>query len=87
MPRWTYGTATSASPLGPIVPAASPSAIVDPFSTRTVPRWVRVTAYPSAVVIVTLRPEPGTVPANVIAPAAGAETDDPGSPATSMPRC
>ncbi|HZQ15444.1 MAG TPA: hypothetical protein VFA82_01600 [Gaiellaceae bacterium] len=36
---------------------------------------------------VTLRPEPGTVPANVTRPAAGASTSAPRSPATSMPRC
>lgn len=37
--------------------------------------------------IVTLRPEPGTVPANETLPDAGAATGSPSAPETSMPRC
>jgi hypothetical protein len=44
------------------VPIASPSATVVPFATDVEPRCVSVTAYPSAVVIVSDRPELGTVP-------------------------
>jgi hypothetical protein len=62
MPRWTYAPLTSGSPDGPIVPIASPSATVAPFATVVEPRCVSVTAYPSAVVIVSDRPELGTVP-------------------------
>ncbi len=87
MPRWTYGDCTSGVPLGPIVPTTAPSATASPFATPVEPRCVSVTAYPSAVVIVTDRPESGTVPANVTSPAAGARTDAPASAPTSMPRC
>jgi len=52
-----------------------------------VPRCVSVTAYPSAVSIVTLRPEDGTDPAKETIPAAGASTGSPSAPATSTPRC
>ena len=51
----------------------SPSAtVVAPAATAIEPRCVSVTASPSAVAIVTHLPEPGTVPANVTVPAAGA---------------
>jgi len=46
-----------------------------------------VTASPSAVVIVSARPEPGTVPLKVTVPAAGASTDSSASAAMSTPRC
>jgi hypothetical protein len=42
-PRWTYGTSCSTSPLGPIVPTASPSATLAPRETLIEPRWVSVT--------------------------------------------
>jgi hypothetical protein len=73
--------------LGPIVPTPSPSATVAPFATVTEPRWTSVTDHPSSVWIVTVRPFDGTVPANVTIPLAGARTDCPSSPATSIPRC
>ena len=44
IPRWTYGVATSGSPLGPIVPTGSPSATAAPFVTTSEPRCVSVTA-------------------------------------------
>jgi hypothetical protein len=71
-PRCTYGVSTSASPLGPIVPTASPSCTASPFFGAVEPRWVRVTEYPSAVRIVSDSPLVGTVPANVTVPATGA---------------
>src|SRR5215472_4054561 len=71
MPRCTYGPATSASPLDPTVPTESPSRTDAPFEERIVPRCVSVTAYPSAVSIVTLRPEDGTDPAKETTPAGG----------------
>jgi hypothetical protein len=43
-PRWTYGTSTSASPDGPIVPTASPSATPSSAATAIEPRWSSVTA-------------------------------------------
>jgi hypothetical protein len=58
-----------------------------PWATESEPRWVSVTAFPCGVAIVTLRPEPGTVPANDTVPAAGATTVEPAAPPTSMPRC
>jgi hypothetical protein len=39
------------------------------------------------VAIVTVFPDDGTEPANVTTPSSGAATRDPGSPATSIPRC
>jgi len=87
MPRWTWGSVTSGSVLGPIVPTPSPSATVAPFFTTNEPRCVSVTDQPSGVSIVTDLPLVGTVPANVTMPPAGARTVDPTSPATSIPRC
>ncbi|HWO81689.1 MAG TPA: hypothetical protein VNM44_14670 [Gaiella sp.] len=55
-PRWTLGAACSGSPLDPIVATAEPSSTVSPFWTSIDPRWTSVTAYPSAVRIVRLRP-------------------------------
>ena len=66
---------------------ASPSATEAPFATSIVPRWVRVTERPAAVSTVRLRPDAGTVPANVTTPVAGARTSAPESPPMSMPRC
>jgi hypothetical protein len=43
-PRWTYGTETSGSPLGPIVPTAPPSSTAAPAATVIEPRCVSVTA-------------------------------------------
>src|SRR5689334_13972880 len=65
----------------------SPSATVAPFAVVIEPRWVSVTAYPSAVAIVMLRPEPGTVPAKLTDPATGAATVSPSGAARSTPRC
>ena len=58
-----------------------------PLATAIEPRCVSVTEYPSAVSIVTLLPEAGTVPAKVTVPETGASTADPSLPPTSMPRC
>src|SRR5579862_1416043 len=82
-----YGPLTSASPVGPIVATASPSATAAPLASAIEPSWVSVTDQPSAVRIVNDLPLPGTVPANVTTPAAGATTTEPASPPTSMPRC
>src|SRR5579859_1028403 len=88
MPRWRYGWSSSGVPLGPTVPIASPSATVASFATEYEPRWVSVTARPSAVSIVTDLPLVGTVPAYVTTPAAGATTGMPVAEAPmSTPRC
>ena len=87
IPRWTYGWDSSGSPEGPTVPTASPSTTDEPSATENEPRCVSVTAYPSAVVIVRLLPEAGTVPAKVTVPAAGATTAAPASAPRSTPRC
>src|SRR5580765_445902 len=87
MPRWTYGTLSSGSPLGPIVPTPSPSATDAPFSTAMEPRCVSVTDHPPAVSIVTDLPLPGTDPAKLTVPEAGARTVTPASAPTSTPRC
>jgi hypothetical protein len=87
MPRWTYGPDTSGVPVGPAAPTTAPSAIAAPSATTIEPRCVSVTASPSGVVIVTLSPELGTVPANVTVPAAGATTGSPWPAPMSTPRC
>jgi hypothetical protein len=87
MPRWTCGSLTPGSSLGPIVPTPSPSATVAPFVTAIEPRCVSVTDQPSAVSIVTHLPFVGTLPAKETTPVAGARTTAPGVPATSIPRC
>ena len=46
---WTYGSGHSTPPLGPIEPTEAPSVTVAPRATPIVPRWVRVTEYPSVV--------------------------------------
>ncbi|MBX5474204.1 MAG: hypothetical protein IRZ20_04245 [Thermoleophilia bacterium] len=46
-----------------------------------------VTASPSAVSIVTVRPLEGTEPAKVTVPDAGARTGAPAAAPTSIPRC
>ena len=74
-------------PLGPTVPTAAPSTTRALRSTLTEPRWVRLTARPSAVWIVTLRPFVGTVPAKLTTPGAGASTGVPPSAPIAMPRC
>jgi hypothetical protein len=86
-PRWTVATECSASPLEPIVATAAPSSTISPFATSTDPRCTSVTAYPSAVRIVRLRPYVGSEPAKLTVPDAGARMDDSSGPAMSMPRC
>jgi hypothetical protein len=86
MPRWTCGSVTPASSLGPIVPTPSPSTTDAPLVTAMEPRWVSVTDQPSVVSIVTHRPLPGTTPTNETTPAVGARTTDASDPATSTPR-
>ena len=49
------------------------------------PSWSSVTAYPSAVWIVTARPPAGTGPTNETAPAAGARTGSPAAAPMSIP--
>jgi hypothetical protein len=87
MPRYTYGTASSGSPLGPTVPTGSRSETVSPRRTEYDPRWRSVTEYPSVVRIVTVLPPRGTVPANEIEPPAGAPTTVPLGAPMSIPRC
>jgi hypothetical protein len=87
MPRWTCGSVTPASSLGPIVPTPSPSATVAPFVTTVVPRCVSVTDQPSPVSTVTDCPLPGTEPTKLTTPGAGARTSSPASPPMSTPRC
>ena len=79
--------AHSLAPLDPSVPTCAPSATEAPLTSVMVPRWRSVTDRPSGVRIVTVRPPPGTVPANVTLPAAGASTGSPADPPTSTPRC
>ena len=43
MPRYTYGSVPSTSPVGPIVPTTSPSATCVPVVTAIDPRWTSVT--------------------------------------------
>ena len=87
MPRYTYGTASSATPLGPTVPTRSRSATVAPRRTSYEPRCTSVTAYPSCVWIVTVLPPVGTTPAKETVPLAGASTGVPLGAPMSMPRC
>jgi hypothetical protein len=87
IPRCTYNCATSAVPEAPAVATAPPSDTVAPDGTPIAPRWVSVTANPSPVVIVTLLPEPGTEPANVTVPPAGATIVAPSLAPMSRPRC
>jgi hypothetical protein len=42
MPKWTYGSGHSTSPLGPIVPTTSPSASAVPVRAPIDPRWTSV---------------------------------------------
>jgi hypothetical protein len=44
MPRWTLGTACSASPLKPMIPTGEPSSTTSPLATAAEPRWTTVTA-------------------------------------------
>ena len=74
MPRWTYGTACSASPDGPGSAIGSPSATMAPLRTRSGPRCVSDALYPSPVTIVTVRPCVGTWPANDTSPARARES-------------
>jgi hypothetical protein len=87
MPRWTYGTSCSTSPLGPIVPTADASATVSPRRALVEPRWVSVTEYPSGVWIVSVLPLTGTVPTNETVPDAGASTVAPDGAPMSIPLC
>lgn len=86
-PRWTYGTSCSGSPDGPGSETASPSSTRAPFFTTRGPRWVSDTRCPSDVVMVTVSPWVGTVPANVTSPLAGARTARAPPSSTSIPRC
>ena len=85
-PRWTYGTACSASPVGPASEITSPSETGAPRRTRSAPRCVNDTLL-SSNSIVTVRPCVGTWPAKVTAPPTGARTDLAPPRAMSIPRC
>jgi hypothetical protein len=85
-PRWRYGTACSASPVGPASEITSPSETRAPRRTRSAPRCVSDTLV-SSNSIVTVRPCVGTWPAKVTAPPTGARTDLAPPRATSIPRC
>ncbi|HET7856243.1 MAG TPA: hypothetical protein VFL41_07280 [Gaiellaceae bacterium] len=69
-----------------IVPTGSPSATPSPAETVIEPRWVSVTAQPSAVRIESVLPFDGSEPAKETRPEAGARTVVPGAPAMSIPR-
>jgi hypothetical protein len=86
-PRWTCGARVTPSSLAPTSPTIAPSATVLPRVTAIEPSWSSVTAYPSAVWIVSARPPPGTAPVNETIPAAGARTASPAAAPTSIPRC
>ena len=87
MPRWTYGSGPSGSPLGPIVPTTSPSPIAVPTLTPIDPRWTSVTEYPSSVRIVRQRPSCGSWPTKETIPVVGARTSAPVGAPMSIPRC
>src|SRR5439155_16202849 len=55
--------------------------------TPSEPRCVKLTASPSPVWIVSVRPFVGTEPAKLTTPAAGASTGAPASAPIAMPRC
>ena len=86
-PRWTCDCEVTASTLAPTVPTTAPSSITLPRRALVAPSCRSVTAYPSAVWIVTARPPPGTKPTNDTVPAAGARTASPTPAAMSTPRC
>jgi hypothetical protein len=67
------------------VPTTSPSATPSSALTAIVPRWSRVTAKPSDVRIVSVRPFPGSQPANDTRPPAGVRTAEPASLPISIP--
>jgi hypothetical protein len=87
IPRYTYGSGSSGAPLVPTVATTAPSTTESRFLTRIEPRCCIVAVYPSAVLIESVLPPVGTVPANDTTPDTGASTSEPRSPATSMPRC
>ncbi len=87
IPRYTYGSGTSGSPLGPIVPTTSPSSTAVPTRTPIVPRWTSVTEYPSSVRIVRQRPWRGSWPTKETIPVAAARTSAPVGAPMSIPRC
>src|SRR3954469_14288464 len=65
----------------------APSATAAPRATASDPRCCSVTDQPSDVRIESVRPPPGTVPANVTVPPAAAATAVPGGAPMSTPRC
>jgi hypothetical protein len=87
MPKCTYGTGNSGTPLLPASATLAPSSTCMPSPTRTDPRWSSVAEYPSVLSIVIVRPPLGTLPAKETVPAIGASTGAPSAPSTSMPRC
>ncbi|CAN5316953.1 hypothetical protein BH20ACT13_BH20ACT13_02370 [soil metagenome] len=58
-PRWTYGTSCSGTPVGPASASGALSVTCSPRFTRSGPRWVNETLWPS-VSIVTVSPCVGT---------------------------
>ncbi len=87
MPRCTYGTSNSGVPLGPTAPTAAPSSTLACSATAIEPRWVRLTARPEGVRIVTVCPFVGTDPAKLTIPDAGASTVAAAPAPIAMPRC
>jgi hypothetical protein len=66
----------------------SPSATFWPFRTEAAERWRYDVSYrPSALLMLTVRPEEPAVPAKRTSPPTAATTGVPGSAAMSIPRC
>ena len=86
-PRCTCDSDVTGSALGPTAPTTAPSSTAAPRTTAVAPSWSTVTAYPSAVWIVTTRPPFGTEPTKETVPDAAARTRAPSAAAMSMPRC
>jgi hypothetical protein len=86
-PRWTCEAVVAASRLAPTTPTGAPSATASSRATAADASWSSVTAWPSAVWIVTARPPPGTKPTKETVPPTGATTAAPTSAPMSTPRC
>ncbi len=86
-PKYTYGSVSSTTPLGPTVPTTDPSPTRAPRVTPIDPRWTSVAVTPNGVWIDTVFPPVGTVPAKDTTPSAGASTGPPLGAPRSTPRC
>src|SRR5262245_58209230 len=87
MPRCTYGSIPSGSPLGPLVPTTSPWLTCVPTETPIEPRWTSVTDQPSSVRTVRQSPWVGSPPANATTPVVAEHTSEPLGAPMSIPRC